>query len=248
MRRRYTGFTLIELLVVIAIIAILASLLLPALSRSKLRAQGIVCLGRLRQLSLATHLYVGDYSTYPGRYSSEGLWSRALAPYTDERSFAPLKLNADANAITNAASVFRCPRRREASATLGYNVGNFGLESRWNFTQTPATPAAPINEADVTVPTDMIAFGDAVIGNGPDQAVIFFTGGIARGFLGLSVINDVTRLGFRTVAKLHQGRLNIAFCDGHTEPIRMESLFYDTSDAALRRWNFDHEPHRERSR
>ena len=64
----------------------------------------------------------------------------------------------------------------------------------------------------------------------------------------LSVIKRCDSTSFRTVAKLHQGRLNIAFCDGHTEPIRMESLFYDTSDAALRRWNFYHEPHRERSR
>jgi prepilin-type processing-associated H-X9-DG protein/prepilin-type N-terminal cleavage/methylation domain-containing protein len=228
------AFTLIELLVVIAIVALLAALLLPAISQSKGRAQRIHCVSNLRQLGIGLQVFVAEHHGYPSVYGGtngelRGFWLEQL-----EREGLGVS-----KPTTNFYSegVWRCPSARwEAdiapnATSYGYNA--YGILAVGNNTNSPGLFGRYIpdpqsytltGESEVISPSDMMAVGDS------------FSGGIF--FMRFSQLRGRNSL-------RHQDRANVVFCDGHVESPTLKFLFDDTNDVALVRWNRDHQPHRE---
>jgi prepilin-type N-terminal cleavage/methylation domain-containing protein/prepilin-type processing-associated H-X9-DG protein len=123
---RKRGFTLIELLVVIAVISILASMLLPALAKSKGRAHTISCANNLRQIGLATHVYVLDHEEdLPQSRHQSNTWVASIAPYA------------------GATNIYRCPKDEHLTRLHSYVINDFllpGAVTGQNFQRIDAVP------------------------------------------------------------------------------------------------------------
>ncbi len=135
-RRIIDGFTLVELLVVIAIIGMIASLLLPALAKSRKRAEAIICLNNTRQLTLAWQLYADEHNGFlPYNLGMAGSSNRTnlnwvnnvmswdLSP--DNTNPATITQAALGNFLTGSTSCFRCPSDRVLSPIQ--------ISAGWNF-------------------------------------------------------------------------------------------------------------------
>jgi type II secretory pathway pseudopilin PulG len=248
---------LIELLLVIAVIALLAALLLPALSMAKAYAHSTTCKNHLRQMGLALQMYADEHrNRYPyylgpagpaygdatgrgGKATGLVYWSTKLFPYY------PLNW-------TSAA--YHCPGYKGAKTgpvdevdrlgSYAYNV--HGAGSKWttgpddkvlkHFGLGPLItwPDAPaVSEAQVKVPSEMLAIGESQ----------FLNAEVNGSPGGSDVLYSSLTSGHAFDPARHGKKYNQLLCDGRTSAMSPWTLYNRTNSAAL--WNYDHEPHPE---